>query len=109
MWDNDFLRAAAGILFLLVLFRQLTKPEVYDRRAEFERMVYSSSEDQQRAVMALLQSSAPHVHWKNCKEVILPICSSVIASRYTAVRFCRDLSDYCRRYEPNTYSTPDYG
>ena len=107
MWCNDCLRVAIVVLFALVVMRQLIKPEVYERN-EFLRIVNSASKDQQRAFMIYLQSSMPHVHWKNCREVILPVCIDVIATKHSAAEFCMDLVGYCRRYEPDTYSTPDY-
>lgn len=99
---NDYLRAAIGILLLLVIFRLMQEPSTFNQRAEFMQMVYTSDDAQQRYVMAQLAATSTHVYHKQCYEVVVPVCKEILESgsiRMSVGMFCEELLDYCARYE----------
>jgi len=108
---GDCLRVAIGILFLMVVFKQVIGPEKYEKRIEFMRFVYSASEDQQRLIIDQLWNNPVHNQWKNCKDIVMPVCKEIRETpnvRDSVRMFCKDLWDYCKRYEPNIDNVPEY-
>ena len=108
---KDCLRVAIGVLIIVVVFNQVISPEKYDKRLEFMRFVYSANSEQQRAILNQLWHHPIHNHWKDCKDTVIPVCKDIRKTVLvgSSVRlFCKDLWDYCRRYDPDTANTPEY-
>lgn len=106
---NDYLRAAIGILLLLVICRLMQEPSTFNQRTEFMQMVYTADRAQQKYMLAQLSGTSNHVYYKQCADVVVPVCKEIIGSKPIMVSvgmFCEELLDYCARYEVN--SLPPY-
>lgn len=107
---GDCLKAAIGILFLLVLFRQLVDPAKNERREEFRHFVNTASTADHIAYVTTAWLHPVQNQGKYCKDVIVPVCESLhTTSPLMQVRlFCDNMLEYCKRYKPDLDNIPEY-